>query len=86
MYLMFLNHKNDEVSIKGCGCANGRNHRNWLSKEETKSPTVSTEGLMLSYVIGMIEAHVVENSDIPGDFLQADYDKVHVDIKRKGQW
>ena len=83
---MFLNHKNDEVSIKGCGCANGRNHRNWLSKEETKSPTVSTEGLMLSYVIGMIEAHVVETSDIPGYFLQADYDKVHVDIKRKGQW
>ena len=46
-YLMFLKLKIDEVTIEGRGCADGRKQRDWLSKEDTSSPTVSTEGLML---------------------------------------
>ena len=32
VYLMFLKIKSDEVTIKGGGFADGRNHRYWLSK------------------------------------------------------
>ena len=44
---MLLKLNNEEVIIKGRGCADGINQWEWLSKEDTSSPTVSTEGLML---------------------------------------
>ena len=50
---MLLKLKSDEVTIKVRGCADGRKKRDWLSKEDTLSPTVSTEGLML---LSMIDA------------------------------
>ena len=54
-YLMFLKLKSDEVTIKGRGFADRRKHRDWLSKKDMSSPTVSTEGLMLSCIIGAME-------------------------------
>ena len=54
-YLMFLKLKSDEVTIKSRGCADGRKQRDWISKEETSLPTVSTEGLMLSCMIYTME-------------------------------
>ena len=51
-YLMSLKIKNYEVTIKGRGCTYGRKKRNWISKEDASSPTVSTEGLILSFIIG----------------------------------
>ena len=54
-YLMFMKLKSDEVTIKGRGCADRRKHWDWLSKEDTSSPTVSTEGLMLSCMIDATE-------------------------------
>ena len=68
--LIFIKLKNNEVNIKGQGCAIGRNQRNWLSKENTTFPTVSTEGLMLSCMIDAMEGCDVVTADIPGDFLQ----------------
>ena len=50
-YLMFMKLNIDEVTIKGRGCADGRKHQYWLSKEDTSSPTLSTEGLMISCMI-----------------------------------
>ena len=50
-YLIFLKLKSDEVKIKGKGCADRRKQRDWLSKEDTSSPTVSTECIMLSCII-----------------------------------
>ena len=47
-YLILLILKNAEVTIKGIGCADVINKRDWLSKEDTSSLTVSTKGLMLS--------------------------------------
>ena len=46
-YLTFLKLKSNEVTIKGGGCADGRKHRDWISKEYMSSPTMSTEDLML---------------------------------------
>ena len=81
---MFLNLKSDEVIIKGRGCAYGRKHRYWLSKEDTSSPTVSTEGIMLPCMIDATEGREAATSDIPGAFLQIDYDKGDIHIKLKG--
>ena len=81
---MFLNLKSDEFTIKGRGCADWRKHQDWLSKEDTSSPTVSTEGLMLSCMIDAMEGQEVTTADIPGAFLQTDYDKEDIHIKMEG--
>ena len=78
---MFLKLKSYEVTIKGKGCADGRKHRDCISKENTSSPTVSTEGLMLSCMIGAMEGWEVATADIPVAFLQTDYDKGDIHIK-----
>ena len=82
--MMFLKLKSDEVTIKGRGCADGRKQRDWLSKEDASSPTVSTEGLMLSCMIDTMEGREVATADIPGAFLQIDYDKGDIHIKMEG--
>ena len=81
---MFLNLKNNKVKIKVKWCADERNQRNWLSKEDTSSPTVSTEGLMLSCMIVAMEGRDVANADITGAFLQTDYNKGYIHIKMDG--
>ena len=78
---MFLKLKSDEVTIKGRGCADKRKQRYWLSKEDTSSPTVTTEGLMISCMIDAMEGRQVATAEIPGDFLQTNYDKVDIHIK-----
>ena len=83
-YLMFLRLKSDEVTIKGRGCADGRKNWYWIPKEDASSPIVSTEGLMLSCMIGAMEVWKVSNSDTPGAFLQTDYDKVYIHTKMEG--
>ena len=83
-YLMFLKLKSDEVKIKGRGCADGRKHWYWLSKEDTSSQTVSTEGIMLSYMIGAMKGRELSTANIPGSFLYTDYDKGDIHIKLEG--
>ena len=39
------------------------------------SPTMSTEGLMLLFMIDAMEGREVATSDIPGSFLHTNYDK-----------
>ncbi len=46
-YLMFLKEKRCG-KIKGRGCADGRSQREYMSEEETSSPTVATEALILT--------------------------------------
>ena len=83
-HLMFLKLKNDEVTIKGRWCAYGRNQRNWLSKDDTTYPTMSTEGLILSCVVDAMEGWDVATSNITGSFLQTDYVKEDIHIKMEG--
>lgn len=74
-YLMFLKKKRCG-RIKGRGCVDGRKQRLYKSKEETSSPTVTTEGLFLSSVIDAKEGRDVATCDIPGAFLQAEIDEI----------
>jgi hypothetical protein len=73
-YLMFLKKKRCG-RIKGRGCADGRKQRLYTNKEDTSSPTVTTEGLFLSCVIDAKEGRDVATADIPGAFMQADMDE-----------
>ena len=47
-YLMFLKRKRSGL-VKGRGCADGRSQREFISKEEASSPTVSLYALILTY-------------------------------------
>jgi hypothetical protein len=70
--LMFLKEKQDK-SIKGRACADGRKqHNDWPTKQDSTSPTVSTESV---FITAMIDAHKERDVgcfDIPGAFLHAD--------------
>ena len=48
------------------------------------SPTVSTEGLVISCMIDTMEGREVATADIPGSLLQTDYDKGDIHIKLEG--
>ena len=52
--------------------------------EDTYSPTVSTEGLLLSCMIYTIEGREVATTNIPGTFLHTKYDKGDINIKLLG--
>ena len=43
-----------------------------MTKQETSSPTVATEALMLTCVVDAIEGRDVATCDIPGAFMQSD--------------
>ena len=81
---MFLKLKSNEVAIQGRGCADRGKQLDWLSKEDTSSPTVSTEGHMLSCMIDAMEGQEVATADIPGVFLRTDYEKGYIHIKLEG--
>ena len=82
-YLMFLKEKRCG-KIKGRGCADGRKQRLWKSKDETTSPTISTEALFLMCLIIAKERRHVVTVDIPGAFMQSDIDE-EVHIKLEGE-
>lgn len=68
-YLMFLKRKRCG-KIKGRGCADGRPERESITKEETRSPTVSIRTIMASCVMDALDLREVKNVDFPGAFLQ----------------
>ena len=75
-YLMFLKRKRCG-KIKARGCADGRPQREYITKEESSSPTVSIYALMTSCLMDAIEGRYVATCDIPGAFLQADWPADH---------
>ena len=58
--------------MKGRTCADGRKQRPYIPKEGAKSPTVSDEGLILSFVTYAHEGRRVVTADVPGAFLHSD--------------
>ena len=74
-YLMFLKKKRCG-RIKGRGCSGGRKQRVYISKEERSSPTVTTEGMILSCILDVMEGRYVVTVDIPWAFLHADMDDI----------
>jgi len=71
---MFLKEKCDG-SIKARGCAERCSQREYTTKAETSSPTVSLEAMMLMRAIDTREGRHVTVTDIPGAFLHADMDQ-----------
>ena len=69
--LMFITEKRDGT-IKARTVYDGRASREWLSKEDTRSPTVSLEGLMLSMCIDASEERDIMTADVPNAFVQTD--------------
>ena len=68
-YLMFLKRKRNG-KMKGRGCADGRPQREYISKEELLSPTVSIYALFSSCIIDALNERSIITIDIPGAFLQ----------------
>jgi len=60
---------------KGRTCANGRSQRSKYTKEETTSPTVSTDALMISLMIDAKERRDVATADVEGAYLHADMEE-----------
>jgi hypothetical protein len=67
-YLMFFKEKRCGM-IKGRGCADGRPQQDYTTKDETSSPTVATEALILTCLIDAIEGRDAATCDIPGAFM-----------------
>jgi len=58
--------------LKGRTCADGQSQWVGYTKEETTSPTVSTDALMLSIIIDAYENCDVVTADVEGAYLHAD--------------
>ena len=74
-YLMFIKQKRCG-KIKARGCADGRKQRIYKSKEESSSPTVAIESLMISCTIDAHERRFVITTDIPGAFMHPFMDEI----------
>jgi Reverse transcriptase (RNA-dependent DNA polymerase) len=61
----------------------GRSQRGHYTKEQTASPTISTDALMLSLIIDAVEGRDVATADVVGAYLLADMDDF-VSIKLTG--
>ena len=61
--------------LKGRTCADGSSQRGQYTKEQTTSPTVSTDALMLSLMIDALEERDVATADVVGAYLLADMDE-----------
>jgi hypothetical protein len=68
--LMFLGEKRDGT-IKGRMVYNGRPTKEWISREDSSSPTAALESIMLTGVIDAHEGHDVMACNIPNAFIQA---------------
>ena len=77
-YLMFLK-KKWCGAIKGRGCVDGQKQQAYITKEESTSPTISTEAVFLTAIVDAWENRKVAVLDVPGAFMQVDMDElVHV--------
>ena len=77
--LIFLTQKRDE-SIKARQVFNGKPTRDWLSREDSASPTASLESLMLLGVIDAKEGRDVMCVDIPNAFIQAPMEYINQEM------
>ena len=69
---MFLKRK-QSGKMKGRDCANGRPPQEYITKEESSSPTVSLYALMGSYLMDAMDKRKVITVNIPGAFLRGNW-------------
>ena len=67
--LMFLSEKRDGT-IKGRMVYNGKPTREWLSREESASPTAALESIFLTAIVDAKEGRDVMTNDVPNAFIQ----------------
>jgi hypothetical protein len=60
--------------LKGRTCSDGRPQQGLYDKQQTASPTVSTDALMISLTIDSFERKDVATADVAGAYLNADMD------------
>ena len=82
--ITFLIEKRDGT-IKARSVADGSKQRIWMSKEETASPTVALESIMMTSVIDAYENRDVAIVDIPNAFIQTPHVGRKVIIKIRGK-
>jgi len=68
---MFLTEKRDG-SIKGRMVYNGKPTREWLSREDSASPTAALESIMLTAIVSAQEGRDVMTADVPNAFVQTE--------------
>ena len=73
--MMLLAEKNDG-SVKGRHVFQGSQTRDWVSREETASPTASLEAITTTCVIDAHEGRDVMTCDIPNAFIQTEIPEV----------
>jgi hypothetical protein len=66
---MFLGEKRDKT-VKGRMVYNGKPTREWLSREDSTSPTAALESIMLTAIVDAKEGRDVMTCDIPNAFIQ----------------
>jgi len=71
-------------TVKGRACADGRKQRLYVSKDESTSPTVQLESILMSLMIDALEMRDVATCDIVGAYLFANM-KDFVLIKLTGE-
>ena len=82
--LIFLTEKRDG-RIKARACANGSKQREWMSKEDSTSPTVSLPAVLATAVIDAHEGREVAIIDIPNAFVQTENVGEVVHMKIRGE-
>jgi hypothetical protein len=82
---MFLKQERDE-KIKGRTVAGGNNQQDYSSKEDTSSPTVAMESVVLSCIIDAEEERDAAVVDIPNAFVytRVENDNDMASIKIRG--
>ena len=60
--------------LKGCTCADGSTQQSSYSKDETASPTISNDALMILLMIDAIKWRDVGTADVTGAYLWASMD------------
>ena len=79
--LIFLVEKKSG-EVKARTCANGSTQRTWMDKEDSMSPTVSTNALFITAAIDAREGREVATCDIPNAFIQTDQPEIDKDGQR----
>jgi hypothetical protein len=84
--LIFLVEKRDG-RIKARACANGSTQRSYIGKEDTTSPTVLTEAILITAAIEADQQRDVMTVDIPNAFVQTEIKdtKEKITMKIKGK-
>ena len=73
--MMLLTEKRDGTK-KGRAVFDCRATREWLTKEDSASPTATLEGIMLTITIDAYEGRDVMTADVPNAFIQTDMPEV----------